>query len=155
MAEPNVEIERKYLLSALPPTAASAPSVLIDQGYIAGTLIRERVRRLRDADGERYVRTIKLGKGMVRQEFEEETTREIFDALWMVTAGRRLQKRRHFVPAGALTWEVDMFTDRELVLAELEIPAVDFKVDIPPWLEPYVVREVTDERKYRNASLAM
>lgn len=149
-----MEIERKYLLSALPPAATAARSVLIDQGYVPGKLIRERVRRIRDGSGERYVRTLKLGTGIVRQEFEEETTSQVFDALWSLTAGRRLQKRRYFVPAGSLVWEVDEFTDRELVLAELEMPSADFRVEIPDWLQPYLVREVTDEPAYRNSSLA-
>lgn len=154
MTAPNIEIERKYLLSAMPPEAKRHPSVLIDQGYVPGAQLRERVRRLRDGTGERYIRTMKLGKGMVRQEFEEETTREIFEALWSVTVGKRLQKRRYFVAAGDLTWEVDEFTDRELVLAELEIPAVDFHVAIPEWLAAYVIREVTDERSFGNHELA-
>lgn len=154
MTAPNLEIERKYLLSAMPPEAKRHPSVLIDQGYVPGAQLRERVRRLRDATGERYIRTMKLGKGVVRQEFEEETTREIFEALWSVTVGRRLQKRRYFVPAAALTWEVDEFTDRDLVLAELEIPSASFIVTIPDWLAPWLVREVTDEKAYGNHELA-
>ena len=152
--EPNIEIERKYLLSGLPPVATRCRSVLIDQGYLPGERIRERVRRIRDDSGERYVRTLKLGRGMSRQEFEEETTAEVFAALWSVTGGKRLQKRRYFVPEGGLTWEVDAFTDRDLVLAELEIPAVDFPVEIPAWLAPMLVREVTDERAYGNHALA-
>ena len=154
MSEPNIEIERKYLLSGLPPAAARARSVLIDQGYLPGERIRERVRRMRDDAGERYVRTLKLGRGMSRQEFEEETTAEVFAALWSVTTGKRLQKRRYFVPEGRLTWEVDDFTDRELVLAELEIPSVDFRIVIPEWLEPFLVREVTDEKGFGNHELA-
>ena len=154
MTEPKMEIERKYLLRTLPPEAARARSVLMDQGYVPGELIRERVRRIRDASGERYVRTLKLGSGMARQEFEEETTRDVFEALWAATPGKRLQKRRYFVPDAGLTWEVDQFTDRDLVLAELEIPTVDHPVVMPAWLEPYVVREVTDEPAYRHARLA-
>lgn len=154
MSEPNVEIERKYLLSGLPPAVAGARSVLIDQGYVPGKVVRERVRRLREGGGERYVRTVKLGRGVTRQEFEEETTLEIFQALWSVTPGRRLQKRRYFVPADGLTWEIDEFTDRPLVLAELELPAEDHEVRIPEWLAPYVVREVTHERAYANSQLA-
>lgn len=154
MNEPNIEIERKYLLSALPPEVAGHRSVLMDQGYVPGERIRERVRRIRDGSGERYVRTLKLGRGMARQEFEEETTAEVFAALWSVTAGKRLQKRRYFVPAGRLTWEVDAFTDRDLVLAELEIPSVHFRIDIPGWLEPFLVREVTDEKGFGNHELA-
>lgn len=154
MSEPNIEIERKYLLSALPPEAVRCRSVLIDQGYVPGARIRERIRRITDASGERYVRTLKLGRGMSRQEFEEETTVEVFAALWSVTGGKRLQKRRYFVPAGRLTWEVDEFTDRDLVLAELEIPSVDFRIEIPGWLEPFLVRDVTDEKGFGNHELA-
>lgn len=154
MVAPNIEIERKYLLSAIPPEATRHPFVLIDQGYVPGEQLRERVRRVRDGTGERYFRTMKLGRGVVRQEFEEETTRAIFEALWSVTPGKRLQKRRYFVPAGELTWEVDEFTDRDLVLAELEIPSVSFEVAIPGWLAPYLVRDVTEEKGYGNHELA-
>ncbi|MBA3889893.1 MAG: adenylate cyclase [Gemmatimonadaceae bacterium] len=154
MREPNLEIERKYLLRALPPEAGRCRSVLIDQGYLPGERIRERVRRISDRSGERYVRTLKLGRGIARQEFEEETTAEVFGALWSVTRGKRLQKRRYFVPEGRLTWEVDDFTDRDLVLAELEIPSVDFRVVIPGWLEPYLIREVTEEKGFGNHELA-
>lgn len=152
--EPNIEIERKYLLCGLPPAAARGRSVLIDQGYVPGERIRERVRRIRDDSGERYVRTLKLGRGMSRQEFEEETTAEVFAALWSVTRGKRLQKRRYFVPEGSLTWEIDAFTERDLVLAELEIPTLDHSIVIPEWLAPWVVREVTEERAFGNANLA-
>lgn len=154
MSEHNVEIERKYLLRALPPAVTGARSVLMDQGYVPGRLVRERVRRIRDGDEERYVRTVKLGRGVARQEFEEETTREIFEALWSVTKGRRLQKRRYFVPADGLTWEIDEFTDRPLFLAELELPSEEHDVRIPDWLAPYVVREVTHEGAYGNSQLA-
>jgi CYTH domain-containing protein len=154
MTEANIEIERKYLLSALPPHAARCRSVLIDQGYVPGERIRERIRRISDGSAERYVRTMKLGRGMARQEFEEETTAEIFAALWSVTGGKRLQKRRYFVPEGRLTWEVDAFTDRDLVLAELEIPSLEFRIDIPGWLEPFLIRDVTDEKGFGNHELA-
>jgi len=58
------------------------------------------------------------------------------------------------VPDGALTWEIDEFTDRRLVLAEVELPAESGAVEIPGWLEPFVVREVTEEEEYQNAKLA-
>lgn len=154
MTEPNFEIERKYLLRALPPATAGVRSVVMDQGYVPGERIRERVRRIHEESGERYVRTIKLGEGLARQEFEETTTREVFDALWSVTRGRRLQKRRYFVAEGERTWEVDAFMDRELYMAELEIPSVEYEVVLPAWLAPFVLREVTLEQAYGNYALA-
>jgi CHAD domain-containing protein/CYTH domain-containing protein len=155
-ARAGVEVERKYLLRAFPDSALDAPPAEIDQGYLPGDRLVERVRRVRTLDGERYYRTVKLGAGVRRIEVEEATTRELFDALWPLTAGRRVRKRRHLVPDGDLTWEIDDFADRDLVLAEVEFPAsgAQTRVAIPNWLAPYVVRDVTDEPEYVNARLA-
>jgi CHAD domain-containing protein/CYTH domain-containing protein len=150
----NLEIERKYLLSAVPPAMPDATMVEMDQGYIPGDRIVERLRAVRDGKGSRFFRTIKVGSGVVRTELEDETNCEVYEQLWPLTAGHRLTKRRHLVPAGNLTWEVDEFTDRDLVLAELEIPSADTKVEFPEWLVPYVVREVTGEPEYLNSALA-
>jgi CYTH domain-containing protein len=157
---PPLEIERKYLLRALPRHLRGAAASEIDQGWLPGERLRERVRRVREpapageAARERYVRTVKLGSGVTRAEVEEECTRELFDALWPLTRERRVRKRRYRVRDGALVWEVDEFVDRSLVVAEVELPSADTPAPPPEWLAPYVVREVTDEGTYVNANLA-
>ena len=148
------EIERKYLLDGLPPEGRGPSPIEIDQGYLPGQKLIERVRRTRDADGERYFRTIKLGKGLSRIEVEEETDRPLFTKLWSLTKGRRVRKRRHRIEHGGRLWELDEFLDRPLFLAEVELPSEDAEVVLPPWLSPHVVREVTDEAEYVNARLA-
>ena len=153
-AAPEVEIERKYLLRALPRALRGATPAEIEQGYLPGERLRERVRRVVRDGRERLVRTVKLGAGVSRIEVEEETTRELFDVLWPATRARRVRKRRYAVPEGELTWEVDEFTDRALVLAEVELPAPDTPVVFPSWLATYVVREVTDDPAYLNSTLA-
>lgn len=151
----NVEIERKYLLSALPRFPAPLDVLDVDQGYIPGQRVLERLRRQRHKDGrERYFRTVKLGAGVERIELEDETDRRTFEHLWPLTQGARLRKRRYLVANGLDTWEVDEFLDRSLVLAELEIPSVDAPVRMPDWLKAVLVREVTDEKAYTNRSLA-
>lgn len=150
----GIEIERKYLLRALPAAVRDARHVEVDQGYLPGEKIRERLRHYRGDGEERWVRSLKAGRGVARIEVEEEVTRELFDAMWPLTAGRRVRKRRHYVPEGSLTWEIDEFLDRELVLAELELPSESHEVRLPDWLEPYVVREVTDDPAYLNSTLA-
>ena len=150
-----VEIERKYLLSSFPEEIESFPSAELWQGYVPGRRLVERVRRVKDEDGERFYRTVKGGRGVHRLEVEEETSREIFDVLWALTEGRRVHKRRYFVPGSAHTWEIDTFLDgRHLWLAEVELASEHETVEIPAWLEPYVVREVTEEREYGNLALA-
>ncbi len=148
------EIERKFLLRSLPPRAESAPAAQLDQGYLPGEKLIERVRRIKDARGERYLRTVKLGAGISRIEVEEPCSRFLFHKLWALTKGRRVQKLRYAIEEGALTWEIDAFTDRTLFLAEVELPSEDTEVVIPDWLAPHVVRDVTDESTYVNARLA-
>jgi CHAD domain-containing protein/CYTH domain-containing protein len=149
----TVEIERKYLLKSLPPHARSAPADEIEQGWLPGERVRERLRRIVNGEGEQYRRTIKLGAGMQRVELEDKVTPKLFRALWPLTAGCRVHKRRYRVPDGALTWEIDQFLDRDLVLAEVELPDPAATVELPKWLEDYVVREVTDDPEFLNLNL--
>jgi CHAD domain-containing protein/CYTH domain-containing protein len=149
----HVEIERKYLLTAL-PSLPEGDVLTIEQGYLPGAQLIERLRREVNGTGERLTRTVKVGTGLVRTEIEEATTRDVFDALWPLTAGRRVTKRRHRIADGDMTWEIDEFTDRNLVLAEVELAHDLDRPELPAWLEPLVVREVTGEAEYVNANLA-
>ena len=155
MNDSDREIERKYLLRALPARMHDAQSLEIDQGYLPGTRINERIRRARSSDGVRYYRTIKTGKGIDRLEIEEETTEVFFTTVWPLTRGARIHKRRFVVPEGNVTWEIDEFLDRDgLWLAEVELERIDQVVDLPQWLRDAVDREVTDEVEYTNHALA-
>ena len=150
----HVEIERKFLLTGLPERVHRETPAEVTQGWIPGTELNERLRRMRSPEGETFTRTVKLGNGIRRAEIEEATTRKVFESLWPLTEGRRVDKRRYAVKDGDLVWEVDQFNDRDLVLVEVELPSVDTAVELPGWLEPYVVREVTEEAEYVNLNLA-
>ncbi len=150
----KLEHERKFLLAGLPPRASEDEGFEIAQGWLPGAQVRERIRRVRGREGDRYFRAVKRGSGAARLEAEEETTREVFDALWPLTEGRRVTKRRHRVREGSLVWEIDAFADRDLVVAEVELPARATEVGIPEWLQPLVVREVTGDPAYLNENLA-
>jgi CYTH domain-containing protein len=121
---------------------------------VPGEAILERVRKKSDASGTKYFRTVKLGRGIERIEIEEKITRALYAKLWPLTEGRRVEKRRYAIEDGELTWEIDVFTDRELVLCEVELERADVEVRLPDWLAPYVERDVTDEDTYVNANLA-
>ncbi len=154
-APPGQEIERKYLLRELPPDAKHAPAMTIGQGYVPGERLVERLRRVRTKGAWRFFRTVKMGTGLTRIEIEEETTAGIFQAMWRLTKGHRIRKRRFTLPAADRTWEIDEFLDRDgLVLAEVELPAADAPADVPDWLAPSVIRDVTGEAKYQNVNLA-
>lgn len=153
-ADGRREVERRYLLSGLPRPARRARAVEIVQGYLPGERLVEHLRRVTDDGVTSFFRTVDLGREASRTEVQEETTREVFDRLWPLTKGRRLAKRRRRVLDGTLAWDIDEFTDRGLVLAQVDPPANGTAIEIPEWLRPFVVREVTSEEDYENARLA-
>jgi CYTH domain-containing protein len=147
------EIERKFLVEDAPPDLSSSPSSEIRQGYLAvdrdGTEVRVRSR------DEAAALTVKQGAGRSRAEEEMEIDRETFDRLWPLTEGRRVEKRRYVLPGGeGITIEVDVY---EGDLAGLAVAEVEFGDDEraeafepPPWFG----REVTDDSRFKNQSLA-
>jgi adenylate cyclase len=146
-----VEIERKFLLDAVPD--GLGPGVRIEQGYLAidpsGSEVR--VRR----KGDKTLMTVKTGTGLVRGEEEWALEPDRFERLWALTEGRRVVKTRHEVPLGDLIAEVDVFDgDLDgLVTAEVEFPdeATAHAFVAPGWLG----RDVTDDPRYGNRVLAV
>lgn len=149
MVSDSVERERTWLVARLPdPLPAGIPLV---QGYLPGD--GEVAMRIRRAGG-RNVATVKGVGTRSRIELEWDLTRDQFDALWPMTACRRVEKVRHEVPLGGLTAEVDVFGGvlEGLVLVEVEFGSDD-EVEAfrpPGWFGD----EVTDDPRYRSAALA-
>lgn len=161
-----LEIERKYLLSGRPEIPAGAEVWRIEQGYLWPPEIGAtpghddisfgRLRRTIMPDGSiDCTHTLKQGIGMVREETQRFISPEEFERHWPRTVGRRLRKSRHRVREGDLIWEVDVFEEPELVLAEVELPHADTPIVMPVWLRPHVVREVTDDPAFTNSSIAL
>lgn len=153
LAGSEVEIRRRFLLAHLPSLPSEGGAVEIEEGWLPGENLRERLRRSRGCDGVRHARSVEVGAGVERIEVEEEIPADLFEAMWPLTAGRRVCRRRHHVADGDLTWKVDEFQGRNLVLVAVEGLA-DREVSFPEWLAPCVVREVTGDPEYGNASLA-
>ena len=148
----GVEIERKFLVDRPPDGLDSFPSGEIEQGYLAITDdVEVRVRRY----GERSFLTVKSSGDESRVEEEIEIDGRRFGALWPLTEGRRIEKRRYRIPTGDdLTIELDVYQHR---LAGLMTAEVEFgsradadKFTPPPWLG----REVTEDSRYKNKRLA-
>lgn len=160
-----VEIERKYLLRAAPPVPGGAEVWRIEQGYFTDPIANAidaadgmadgRIRRVTLPDGQTLcTHTVKRGEGLVRAEAERSIDPETFRRHWPRTSGRRLAKTRHRVREGGHLWEIDVFDEIDLALAEVELDDAGQVVRIPAWLEPWIVREVTDEPAFTNAAIA-
>jgi adenylate cyclase len=154
MAQPHIEIERKFLVDAPPGDLDRHPADPLRQGYLAVAPdgVEVRIRRR----GERTSLTVKSGPAHVRVEEEIPIEAERFDALWPLTEDRRVEKTRYLVPLREdLTVELDIYAgDLDgLVTAEIEFPSVEASAAFAPpsWLGT----EITGDARYANQSLAL
>jgi len=146
-----VEIERKFLVPEFPEGLEGCRSEEIEQGYLAITAESEvRLRRI----GEAMVLTVKRGSGSERLEEEIEITERQYRALWPLSEGRRVTKRRFYVPVGDLVAEVDVYgSDLDgLVTAEVEFPSHDESQGFHP--PGWFGTDVSGDSGFANQSLA-
>lgn len=146
------EIERKFLVNSDGYKAEAYEAVHIVQGFLSS--VPERVVRVR-IWGERGFITIKGisdANGVSRYEWEHEIpVGEARELLRLCEPGM-IDKTRHLVRVGGLTFEVDEFhgDNAGLTVAEVELPAEDTPYGHPAWLG----EEVTGDPRYYNASLS-
>ena len=147
-----MEIERKFVPSALPENLDSFPRVHMVQGY----LNTAPVVRVRKENDDCYL-TYKGGGMMVREEYNLPLTREAFAHLLPKCDGRIIEKTRYRFPVEGrpdLTAELDLFSGEleGLVILEVEFPSVEAAVsfDPPAWFG----KEVTNDPAYHNSALS-
>jgi adenylate cyclase len=159
----SVEVERKWrltdgsprdLFEQLRSRGIASSSVAIEQGYLVLGASEARLRRM----GADCFLTLKGEGGRTRCETEVGITREQFEALWLGTEGRRLEKTRTSFtlqqPNGeSLVIEVDQFHGRHAPLAVVECEfsseSAAERFDAPSWFG----LEVTEDRAYKNKAL--
>ena len=146
----GTEIERKFLIIGDAWRDAATEVVEMRQGYLAASAdcsVRVRIAR----DEARL--NIKSGTlGIVRQEFDYAIPpTDAHAMLETLCGGRSVSKTRYYVPHAGHVWEVDEFSGANagLIVAELELNAVDEAFDKPDWIG----EEVSDERRYYNVRL--
>jgi adenylate cyclase len=144
----GTEIERKFLVRDS-SVIEGLPGLPYRQGYLSTD--PERTVRIRLA-GEHAWLTVKgATTGATRAEFEYSIPPADAVALLAMCAGPLVEKTRHQIEHAGRTWEIDVFAgdNAGLVLAEVELPAEDVPLDVPPWAG----EEVTHDARYVNARL--
>ena len=114
----------------------------------------ERSVRVRLSEGQGFL-TVKSGAtrhGWSRYEFEQTIAPADAEELLQLCLPGTVEKVRNRIPAGAHTWEVDVFhgENEGLVIAEIELASEDEAFERPDWLG----EEVTGDPKYCNSMLA-
>jgi adenylate cyclase len=141
------EIERKFLVD--PAWRPADAGTYFKQGYLNSA--KERVVRVRVA-GTVGKLTIKgQTVGVTRAEFEYDIPLADAHAMLLLCEQPVIEKRRHFIPYGDHTYEVDEFlgANAGLVIAEIELRSEDEDFQRPPWLGA----EVSDDPRYYNNNL--
>ncbi|MDQ3138037.1 MAG: CHAD domain-containing protein [Gemmatimonadota bacterium] len=148
------EIERRFLLRRMPASAQAFAFQAIEQGWLPGRRVVERIRLLRRPDVPITYHSSKCATEGRSMAVGDEVDLQLFEQIWPLTSGRRVVKRRHVMSDYGVQWAIDQFLDRDLVLAQAAPPAEGVEVILPEWLQPYVVREVTGEGAYTSRALA-
>ena len=161
MANTPLEIERKFLihmpdidaLSALPGTRIRH----ITQTYLLSPAgITLRVRKIREDGQTRYIRTEKRRlSDLTAEEMEEELDEDGYRAALRVADPERLpiRKTRYAIPYEGHILEIDIYAFwQDRATLEIELSSEEEAYSLPPYLS--VVKEVTADRRYKNAQLA-
>jgi len=151
-----LEIERKFLLANDDWRAGVERSEAMAQGYLVGA------QALRDGAARASVRARLAGDqawlnikaatpGIARTEFDYPIPVDDARALLAELCDGVLEKTRHHVRVDGVLFEIDEFEgdNRGLVVAEVELPAVDAAFPRPAWLG----REVSSLVRYYNVNL--
>ena len=147
----SFEIERKFLVIGDAWRLAVSEQLQLRQAYLDAD--RRASIRVRITGSREATLTIK-SRGAELRRLELEYAIPVLEAEAMIPMrrGSVIEKVRHHVPMGGLTWEVDVFSGENagLVIAEVEMSHENQQVELPAW----VGAEVTSQSEYYNGSLA-
>ena len=162
LGEPEpFEIERKYLIEypdiAWLEKLPNCEKIEIIQTYLRSEKDEEVRVRQRGADGQYlYFETIKRSlTSLKRVEIERRLTQEEYLHLLMEadTSKRQIRKNRYCLTYKNQYFEIDVYPFwKDKAIAEIELSDEDASVEFPE--EIHVIKEVTEDERYRNAALA-
>ncbi|MBF0143389.1 MAG: CYTH domain-containing protein [Magnetococcales bacterium] len=145
----GIEIERRFLAQG-DLWRTGAVGVVYRQGFLS--TVKERVVRVRLAGNVGSLTIKGLARGFTRAEFNYPLpTADAVEMLDTLCERPLIEKIRHTITFGGVTWEVDEFLGENagLVIAEVELAEENQDFALPPW----VGREVSGESRYFNANL--
>lgn len=136
--------------------------IKINQGYISLDKLNEILTelkinvnfvvneiRLRNIDNNKFLLTLKSKGSLVRDEFEIEIKKEFFDKYWSYTKSKRLEKFRLKTDYDNYIVEFDMYSRKNLIIAEIEFNSTKDIKEITP-----LGIDITGNSFYKNRNLA-
>lgn len=155
-----IEIERKFLLKSI-PNKKPFETIEIFQWYFKNESgVWERARSCySDIKGFYFVHTIKksIAPGVNEENEKDITSNEFneFVAMCKQSQSRYISKQRQVFIDNELKWEVDIFNNgHHLIIAEVELPAIDYPVNLPKFISEKLLLEVTGMKQFGNKNLS-
>lgn len=145
----SIEIERKYLVKG-DDWKKQGKGQLYQQGYLSSH--PDRAVRVRTVEDRGYLTIKGRTAGASRAEYEYSIPYPDAQAMLQHLCEQPiLEKYRYRIVYEGVVWEVDEFQGENLglVVAEVELNAVNQAILLPAWVD----KEVTDEARYYNANL--
>ena len=146
----SFEIERKFLVSGDGWQEFVTSRKPIRQAYL--TSAAKASIRIRVIGDHAATLTIKSRPVDLRRlELEYPIPILEAEALMQLRHGSVIEKVRHLVPWGELTWEIDVFSGENagLIIAEIELRHEHQRVELPDWIGA----EVTGQPQFYNSAL--
>ncbi len=155
------EIERKFLIAYPDVGILSEKAVrrleMVQTYLTAADGESSRVRKIKENGTVTYIKTVKQRiSDIKRLETESEITMDEYTALLKTAdpARRPIEKVRYCIPHEKHVLEIDIFPFwQDKAFLEVELTDEAEEVSLPP--EFHILREVTADRRYTNAALAL
>lgn len=149
------EIEVKYLVDPKldPTTLPFTETIHCWQGYtVDGIRFAHYYHML--ANKHYYKINYKVGSGASKDEYQCDITKDVYDGLWPLTEGQRIEKFRYVIPHGKYMVELDVYVKAKklpLMTAEIEVESEEeiLQLSIPL----YFIQNVTSGG-YSNRKLS-
>ena len=162
------EIERRFILKSLPINPNYEIQNIIQYNYLVDN-VWNRIRKIdSDNNDSFFLHTIKTYiDGICYEEEKDYSYNEYKILISELHSGkyksRQLLKTRFVFYTGImadfdgeikeLKWEIDLF-NFNLVIAVLEVPSLDYKIEIPDFIKKVLIYEVTGIPEFSSRNLA-
>ena len=147
----GVEIERKYLVKSDAWRELADAGTEYLQGYLIGA--RQASVRVRIEGKQAFLNIKSMTLDISRLEFQYPIPlADAREMLAQLCAKPLVEKTRYRVPHANHVWEIDVFAgvNQGLIVAEVELAAVNESLELPSWIG----EEVSRDARYYNVNLA-
>jgi CYTH domain-containing protein len=153
----NLEIERKFILNSI-PIIDPIDVLNIEQHYIE--LNNEKIRLRMSYSEEESLTTCwktkktSLKPGVNKEEEEKISFSEYTKLINEEKDHYIIRKTRYLYRNASDLWEVDNIKDTDIIMAECEIPDLEYDLKIPNFIQNILSFEATNSDEFSNFQIA-